>query len=61
MKATPERIPCENSMYAGQSGFQKLLVVIAVLCIPIMLFAKPYYIMREQKLKTVCLLEYEMA
>ncbi|XP_077295638.1 V-type ATPase subunit a family protein Vha100-1 isoform X2 [Arctopsyche grandis] len=53
MKATPDRPHCDVYMYAGQSGFQKLLVVIAVLCIPIMLFAKPYYIMREQKLKTM--------
>jgi len=36
-------------MYSGQEGFQKMLVTIAMLCIPWMLFSKPYYIMKNQK------------
>ncbi|CAL7940224.1 unnamed protein product [Xylocopa violacea] len=40
---------CSPWMYAGQSGFQHLLVVIAVLCIPWMLFAKPFMYMYNRK------------
>merc|ERR1719369_1393368 len=32
---------CEAYMYAGQEAIQKLLVVVAVICIPWMLLAKP--------------------
>lgn len=53
MKSSPERTPCDTSMYSGQMGFQKLLVVVAVLCIPVMLFAKPYFVMKESKMRTV--------
>lgn len=40
---------CSPYMFAGQAGFQKFLVIIAVLCIPWMLFAKPIHIMRSRK------------
>ncbi|XP_017889250.1 V-type proton ATPase 116 kDa subunit a isoform X1 [Ceratina calcarata] len=40
---------CSPYMYAGQDGFQRLLVVLAVLCIPWMLFAKPVMMMRSRK------------
>ncbi|XP_014258962.1 V-type proton ATPase 116 kDa subunit a isoform X2 [Cimex lectularius] len=43
----PER--CSESMYAGQQAIQKLLVICAVLCIPWMLFSKPYLIQRNMK------------
>lgn len=46
---------CSPWMYAGQDGFQKLLVFLAVLCIPWMLFAKPIHIMRSRKEALVCL------
>ncbi|XP_011304240.1 V-type proton ATPase 116 kDa subunit a isoform 1 isoform X2 [Fopius arisanus] len=36
-------------MYAGQGGFQKFLLVIALLCIPWMLLAKPLMMMQERK------------
>lgn len=36
-------------MFWGQQVVQPLLVMIAVLCIPIMLFAKPIMIMRARK------------
>lgn len=36
-------------MYAGQKGIQLILVVCALLCIPWMLFAKPYFLMRRQR------------
>ena len=29
-------------MYAGQHGIQRLLVITAVVCVPWMLFAKPF-------------------
>merc|ERR1711889_32934 len=37
-KDSPE---CDEYMYAGQQGFQGFLVVIAVICVPWMLLAKP--------------------
>ena len=41
---------CETAnMYAGQTGIQKLLVVLALLCVPWMLFAKPVMMMRARK------------
>ncbi|KAJ9589242.1 hypothetical protein L9F63_017541 [Diploptera punctata] len=40
---------CDTYMYAGQEGFQKFLVVIALLCIPWMLLARPILIMRKQR------------
>ncbi|CAG5052623.1 unnamed protein product [Parnassius apollo] len=43
------RPQCDQVMFAGQLGFQKLFVIVALLCVPIMLFGKPYYIMRERK------------
>ncbi|XP_012283329.1 V-type proton ATPase 116 kDa subunit a isoform X1 [Orussus abietinus] len=41
--------PCTPWMYGGQFGFQRLLVVLAVLCIPWMLLAKPVMMMRNRK------------
>lgn len=41
--------PCSPWMYGGQSGFQSFLVVIAVLCIPWMLLAKPIMLMKNRK------------
>ncbi|CAB3376670.1 Hypothetical predicted protein [Cloeon dipterum] len=40
---------CDDWMYAGQGFLQKLLVVIALLCVPVMLLAKPIMIMRARK------------
>ncbi|KAF5300059.1 hypothetical protein FQA39_LY11251 [Lamprigera yunnana] len=40
---------CSDVMYYGQTGLERFLVVIAVLCVPWMLLAKPIYIMRNQK------------
>lgn len=40
---------CSPWMYAGQNGFQSFLVVIAVLCIPWMLFGKPVSMMYNRK------------
>ncbi|KAI6222495.1 V-type proton ATPase subunit a [Aphelenchoides fujianensis] len=38
-----------NQWYPGQSGIEAILVIVAVLCIPIMLFGKPLYILMQQK------------
>ena len=38
-------------MYAGQHGFQRFLLVIAVICIPWMLLAKPLILRKEAKSK----------
>ncbi|GLV45480.1 Vacuolar H[+] ATPase 100kD subunit 1 [Carabus blaptoides fortunei] len=40
---------CDDSMYAGQMVLQKLLVICALICVPWMLFAKPYYTLRNQR------------
>lgn len=42
---------CEPYMYSGQEGFQKFLVVIAVFCVPWMLFGKPYLIYKHRQLQ----------
>lgn len=41
--------PCSPYMFAGQGGLQKLLVLVALVCVPWMLFAKPYLIMQDRK------------
>lgn len=38
-----------NQWYPGQSIIEAFLVIIAVLCIPIMLFGKPVYILMQQR------------
>ncbi|XP_012215569.1 V-type proton ATPase 116 kDa subunit a 1 isoform X2 [Linepithema humile] len=40
---------CEPYMYGGQAGLQKFLVVVALLCVPWMLLAKPVMMMRNRK------------
>ncbi|XP_034175072.2 V-type ATPase subunit a family protein Vha100-1 isoform X2 [Osmia lignaria lignaria] len=40
---------CTPWMYAGQEGFQKLLLFVAILCIPWMLLAKPFMLMYNRK------------
>jgi hypothetical protein len=42
---------CWPYMYAGQEGFQKFLVVIALCCVPWMLFGKPYMIRKQRMLQ----------
>lgn len=36
-------------MFAGQGFFETLFVLIAVAAIPVMLFAKPWHIMKQRK------------
>ncbi|KAL4710788.1 hypothetical protein ACJJTC_009337 [Scirpophaga incertulas] len=40
---------CDDTMYAGQLGLQKFFVILSLMCVPVMLFGKPYFIMKEQK------------
>ncbi|KAJ2952154.1 hypothetical protein O0L34_g4434 [Tuta absoluta] len=40
---------CDDAMFAGQMGLQKFFVIFALLCVPVMLFGKPYFVMKEQK------------
>lgn len=40
---------CSPYMFAGQAFIQKFLVLVALACIPVMLFAKPFLIMQERK------------
>jgi V-type H+-transporting ATPase subunit a len=48
-KTTPVSDGCSPYMFAGQSFIQKVLVLVALCCIPWMLFAKPFLIMKERK------------
>ncbi|XP_052740837.1 V-type proton ATPase 116 kDa subunit a 1 isoform X4 [Bicyclus anynana] len=43
------RTDCDDTMFAGQMGLQKFFVIAALMCVPVMLFGKPYFIMKEQK------------
>ncbi|XP_047529026.1 V-type proton ATPase 116 kDa subunit a 1 isoform X2 [Vanessa atalanta] len=43
------RPQCDPTMFAGQIGLQKFFVILALMCVPVMLFGKPYYLMKEQK------------
>ncbi|KAL7645121.1 UNVERIFIED_CONTAM: hypothetical protein RMT77_003499 [Armadillidium vulgare] len=52
MKGYEEKKPgsvCEPYMYSGQFGLQRFLLVVALLCVPWMLIAKPYLLHRNQK------------
>jgi len=42
---------CDPYLYAGQRGFQSFLVIVAVICVPWMLLAKPLLIRRAHKQK----------
>ncbi len=48
-------------MYGGQEGFQKFLLVIALLCVPVLLFGKPYLIYKQRMLahQKVCTATFE--
>lgn len=48
-KESTPLVGCDKNIYSGQEGFQMLLVVVAVLCVPWMLLAKPIIIMRNQR------------
>jgi V-type H+-transporting ATPase subunit a len=47
-KDSPE---CNQYMYAGQHVIQRLLLLSALVCIPWMLFAKPFVLKREAAAK----------
>ncbi|GMR40010.1 hypothetical protein PMAYCL1PPCAC_10205, partial [Pristionchus mayeri] len=41
---------CSNNLwYPGQSFFETVFVLIALACVPVMLFAKPYYMWKEEQ------------
>lgn len=44
---------CSPYMFSGQADIQKILVILAVLCIPWMLLGKPIHIMRSRKKQQV--------
>uniref|UniRef100_A0A1Q3G3M1 V-type proton ATPase subunit a n=1 Tax=Culex tarsalis TaxID=7177 RepID=A0A1Q3G3M1_CULTA len=48
-KSVEQTGECSPFMFAGQQGLQKFLVIIALLCVPWMLLAKPIMIMRSRK------------
>lgn len=42
---------CPEYMFPGQASLQLVLVILAVLCIPIMLFGRPVYFLLSRKRK----------
>ena len=44
---------CSAYMFDGQKQLQPVLVLLALLCIPVMLVAKPLLIMRARKMQAV--------
>lgn len=55
----PSEGDCTPWMYMGQEFLQKVLVILALLCIPWMLLAKPLLIMQERKKAAVSYIIYE--
>lgn len=52
MKPQPDNLKptdCDPFMYGGQFYFQRLLLLLALVCVPWMLFARPYLIMKARK------------
>jgi len=51
MKYDKEPLPgCETVyMFGGQEGLQKFMVVIALLCVPVLLLGKPFYVRMQMK------------
>lgn len=43
LKSSEDKPPCRALMYDGQDELQKTFLVLALLCIPVMLFGKPVY------------------
>uniref|UniRef100_A0A7E4W0V1 V-type proton ATPase subunit a n=1 Tax=Panagrellus redivivus TaxID=6233 RepID=A0A7E4W0V1_PANRE len=41
-----------NFWYPGQSFFETIFLLIALACIPVMLFAKPYFLWKENQMRT---------
>ncbi|XP_017967741.2 V-type proton ATPase 116 kDa subunit a isoform X10 [Drosophila navojoa] len=52
-KSKPPGLHCNTYMFAGQSFFQTVFVLIALACIPVMLLGKPIKIMQARKLANV--------
>ncbi|XP_076171994.1 V-type ATPase subunit a family protein Vha100-2 [Ptiloglossa arizonensis] len=48
---TPMAAGCPEYMFPGQASLQLVLVILAVLCIPIMLFGRPVYFLLSRKRK----------
>ncbi|XP_013187386.2 V-type proton ATPase 116 kDa subunit a 1 isoform X1 [Amyelois transitella] len=43
------RPECDPQMFAGQFFIQKLFVIVALMCVPVMLLGKPYFVWKQQK------------
>lgn len=42
-------VPDDQNLYAGQGGVQTILILVAVICVPILLIPKPYFLIRAMK------------
>ncbi|KAF7310053.1 V-type proton ATPase subunit a [Mycena indigotica] len=49
MFLTPGTVDPETQLYRGQGAIQTVLLLLALICVPIMLIGKPYYVWREMK------------
>lgn len=53
MFLSPYKLDPENKLFDGQLAVQTVCLIIAVVCVPIMLFVKPYVLKRAHRLKTL--------
>lgn len=51
LKSSASENPCKQ-LYPGQEALQKVLIVVAVLCIPVMLLTKPLILYFRHKRKS---------
>lgn len=49
----PYTVDPENQLFSGQLYVQIALIIVALVSVPVMLFAKPYILKRQHKLKTM--------
>jgi V-type H+-transporting ATPase subunit a len=60
MFLTPGKVNPQDQLYPGQGKVQLVLIIVAVICVPWMWFAKPYYLkMQHEKQGTIRLLDDE--
>lgn len=49
MFLSPGSVKKEDQLYPGQGGFQFFLLIVALICVPWMLFLQPYILLQREK------------